>query len=134
MTFVHGHLYCGLNNGMVLALKRLTLTPIQLFSAHMHHLHSMCSLTFETRVTTLSKDTNLIRRTVPGDSMSPTSSSNATSSVVKRTHSTLVTLGRALAPVHEDIYLSSAKYRSIEALQKYANCLILCSWNCGTSE
>ena len=133
MTFVNGHLYCGLSNGLVLALKRLTLTPLLIFSAHMHYLHCLSLITFETKVTT-------IRRQLSGkfndgrrlnDSLSPSSGNVQTTTMAKKTNNILVTLGRALAPVHEDIYLSSTKYR-IEALQKYANCLILCSWNCNS--
>jgi hypothetical protein len=129
MTFVNGHLFCGLNNGLVLGLKRLTLTPLTVYSAHMAHLHSLCSVTFETRVTTIRRNLNRSGRRGT-DTLSPSSGNPQVSTVVKRTQNILVTLGRALAPVHEDIYLSSSKYMSIEALQKYANCLILCSWNC----
>lgn len=96
----------------MLVLKRLTLTPLLLFSSHMHQLHNLCSLTFETRLITLNRQ----------------SKQNAQSQV-KKTHHMLLSLGRALAPTHEDIYLTNGKYR-IDALRKYANCLILNAWNC----
>ena len=112
---MNGLLYCGINNGIVLAMKRLTLTPLFIFNAHMHQLHHLCPLTFETRTITCSRTADQAR----------------TNTVVKKTCYSLLSLGRALAPAHEDIYLSSATYRErVKALKKYANCLILCSWNC----
>lgn len=58
MTFLNSNLYCGFNNGTVLALKRLTLTPLFLFNAHMHQLHNLISLTFETRLCTYYLNSN----------------------------------------------------------------------------
>lgn len=113
ITFLNGNLYSGFNNGIVLALKRLTLTPLFMFNAHVHQLYNLCPLTFETKQTTYYQNR----------SRKPTS-------VVKKTKHTLVSLGRALTPLHEDIYLSSSYYRDrVGALKKYANCLILNTWS-----
>ncbi len=117
MTFLNGHLYCGINNGIVLVLKRLTLTPLLIFHAHMHQLHSLCPITFETYT---KRRFNLSQNKRDGV--------NNSNKVVKRTQHMLLSLGRALAPLHEDIYLSSNKYR-VDALRKYASCLIICAWN-----
>lgn len=125
MSFLNGNLYCGINSGSVLVLKRLTLTPLLIFQAHVHQLNRLCPLTFETRLTRIERhNSNNNNKT---GSQSKRINSNS-SSVIKRTQYLLLTLGRALAPIHEDIYLSSKKYR-IDALSKYANCLILCAWN-----
>jgi hypothetical protein len=117
MTFLNGHLYCGINNGIVIVLKRLTLTPLLIFQAHMHQLHILCPITFETY-------------TKRRFNLSPNKQSgvNNSNKIVKRTQHMLLSLGRALAPLHEDIYLSSNKYR-VDALRKYASCLILNAWN-----
>lgn len=120
LTFLNGHLYCGINSGIVLVLKRLTLTPLLIFSAHMHQVNSLCPLTFETYAMQRKNFTNKSNSSV---------SQSSSARVVKKTQHVLVTLGRALAPVHEDVYLSSNKYR-VDALRKYAGCLILNSWNC----
>jgi hypothetical protein len=139
MIFLNGNLYCGTSSGTVLVLKRLTLTPLLIFQAHMHQLYRLCPLTFETRVTTIEHHyqpsamrsvatTGNLRR-FPIAPLPPQQAAQSTTTVVvKRTQHLLLTLGRALAPAHEDIYLSSSKYR-VEALSKYANCLILCNWN-----
>lgn len=119
LTFLNGHLYCGINSGIVLVLKRLTLTPLLIFSAHMHQINSLCPLTFETSVIQRKNFTS------KSNSQMQSGSSNR---VVKKTQHMLLTLGRALAPVHEDVYLSSNKYR-VDALRKYAGCLILNAWN-----
>ncbi len=112
ITFLNGNLYSGFNNGVVLVMKRLTLTPLLMFNAHMHQLNNLCPLTFETRITTYYQHSN----------RSPTST-------VKKTQNMLVSLGRALTPLHEDVYLSSSRYREkIGALKKYASCLILNTW------
>lgn len=143
MTFLNGNLYCGINSGVVLILKRLTLTPLLIFKAHVHQLNKLCPLSFDTRLTTLSKK----QPNAPRQSRQSNNSSNyrspdysptqpvasVASTVVKKTHHILLSLGKALAPVHEDIYLSSPKYR-IEALRKYENCLILNSWNCTNND
>ena len=112
IEFMNSYLYCGLNNGIILVLKRLTLTPLQLFSCHMHQLHSLCSLTFETRILSFNRQNK-----------------QANTIQVKKSQNMLLTLGRALAPIHENLYLSNLKYR-IDALKNYANCLILNAWNC----
>ncbi|CAF0874165.1 unnamed protein product, partial [Brachionus calyciflorus] len=112
IEFMNSHLYCGINNGTVLVLKRLTLTPLQMFNSHMHQLYNLCSLQFETRLNTWSRRNK----------------QNMTSQV-KKTQHMLLTMGRALSSTHEDMYLSNPKYR-IDALQNYANCLILNAWNC----
>jgi hypothetical protein len=117
LTFLNGHLICALSSGIVIAFKRLTLTPLFMYNAHMHQLHNLCPLSFETRLITVHR---------LGNQLSPTQSNST--SMVKKTQNVLLSLGRALAPVHEDIYLSSSKYR-IDALSNYANCLILCAWN-----
>lgn len=124
MSFLNGNLYCGINSGSVLVLKRLTLTPLLIFQAHVHQLNRLCPLTFETRLTRIERHNS---NNIKTGSQSKRINSNS-SSVIKRTQYLLLTLGRALAPIHEDIYLSSKKYR-IDALSKYANCLILCAWN-----
>ena len=114
INFLNGNLYSGFNNGIVLVLKRLTLTPLFMFNAHMHQLHCLCPLTFETRLTTYHQNLN-----------------QSATTVVKKTQHMLISLGRALTPLHEDIYLSSSRYRDrVDALKKYASCLILCSWIC----
>jgi hypothetical protein len=124
MTFMNGHLYCGINNGAVLVLKRLTLTPLLIFNAHMHQLHNLCPLTFETRLVTFNQKIDNSKNT----------NEKEMNTIVKKTTHVLVSLGRALAPAHEDIYLSSTSYRDrCKALKKYANCLILGSWNCTES-
>ena len=135
ITFLNGYLYCGINNGAVLVLKRLTLTPIHIFSAHVHQLHNLCPLTFETRLTVVNRQlkphNEYLKNLASAKNFSISYTNTiSTSTVVKKTQHLLVSLGRALTPIHEDIYLSSSRYR-IDALRKYANCLILCSWNCG---
>jgi hypothetical protein len=129
ITFLNGNLYCGINNGIVLALKRLTLTPLLIFNAHMHRLHTLCPLTFETRLTIVRKQ-HPNRNNIIGDSTlnKNISTQYSTTTVAKKVQSVLVSLGRALPPLHEDIYLSSTNYR-VDALRKYGNCLILCSWS-----
>jgi len=117
LTFLNGQLMCALSSGIVIVFKRLTLTPLFMYSAHMHQLHNLCPLSFETRLITLHR---------LGTQFSATQSN--TTSMVKNTQNVLLSLGRALSPAHEDIYLSSSKYR-IDALSNYANCLILCAWN-----
>ncbi len=111
--------------GIVLVFKRLTLTPLLAYSAHMHQLHSLCPLTFETKLTTIYNSQNLTN--------DPSQKIKNKTSSVKKTQSLMLTLGRALAPLHEDLYLSSNKYR-VDALRKYANSLILCSWNTNNNE
>jgi len=118
ISFMNGLLYCAMNNGIVLALKRLTLTPLFMFNAHMNKLHALCPLSFETKL-------------VSDSGCGGDGGGREVTKTVKKTSHSLVSLGRALAPVHEDVYLSSANYRDrVDALKKYANCLILCSWNC----
>lgn len=112
IEFLNSYLFCAINNGAVLVLKRLTLTPIQVFTSHVHQLYKLCSVQFETRMNIWSKHNK----------------QNMTSQV-KKTQNMLLSMGRALAPIHEDIYLSNRKYRT-DALQNYANCLILNAWNC----
>lgn len=136
MTFLNSNLYCGFNNGTVLALKRLTLTPLFLFNAHMHQLHNLISLTFETRLCTYYLNSN--RNSTTCKFKYIIFKINIIFILVfvillavRKTQQILVTLGRALTPLHEDIYLSSSRYRDkIGALKKYANCLILNSWIC----
>ncbi len=119
ISFMNGLLYCAMNNGIVLAMKRLTLTPLFMFNAHMNKLHGLCPLSFDTKLVTYGEDSAGSREVIK---------------TVRRTSHSLISLGRALAPVHEDIYLSSTNYRDrVDALKKYANCLILCSWNCSES-
>ena len=125
MTFLNGHLYCGVNNGIVLVLKRLTLTPLLIFNAHMHQLHSLCPITYETFTT---RRFSNAEHHSPHKSANQQSGVNTSNRVVKKTQHMLLSLGRALAPHHEDIYLSSNKYRC-DALRKYASCLIVCAWN-----
>jgi hypothetical protein len=120
MNFMNGNLYCATSNGIVLALKRLTLTPLHVYTAHVHLLHNLCPITFETRLTSIRRFNN--------SNPASTSTSTTSTNTIKKTQNILATLGRALAPIHEDVYLSSTKYR-LDALQKYANCLILNSWN-----
>jgi hypothetical protein len=119
MNFLNGHLYCGINTGIVLVLKRLTLTPLLMFNAHMHQLHSLCPVTFETYTKKRFNNFN---------ANANKTGINNSNKVVKKTQHMLLSLGRALAPLHEDIYLSSNKYR-VDALRKYASCLIICAWN-----
>jgi hypothetical protein len=114
MTFLNGHLYCGISTGTILVFKRLTLTPLFAFNAHMHQLYNLCPLTFETKSITIHNNINEKAKTQ--------------TTVVKKTQSLMLSIGRALAPLHEDLYLSSSKYR-VDALRKYANCLILNIWN-----
>lgn len=134
MSFLNGHLYCGVNYGVVIVLKRLTLTPLLAFNAHMHQLHKLCPLTFETRVITTTTQPS---RKSPSNDQGPAPASKqqqqqqqicTTTSTTKKTQHMLVTLGRALAPCHEEMYLANPRYR-VDALSKYANCLILCSWS-----
>lgn len=126
---MNGILYCGINSGIVLALKRLTLTPLFMFNAHMHQLYNICPLTFETKIISYNQFNNQSSNL----EQEANSERNITKNVKKTSHS-LVSLGRAVAPIHEDIYLSSTTYRDrVDALKKYANCLILCSWNCTES-
>jgi hypothetical protein len=126
---MNGHLYCGINNGIVLALKRLTLTPLFVFNAHMHQLYSICPLSFETRLVTCSQDSN--DKDNQNISNNKYASEQFANKSLKKTSYIMISVGRALAPSHEDIYLSSNSYRDrVKALKKYANCLILCSWNC----
>ena len=128
IAFMNGHLYCGINNGLVIVLKRLTLTPLFMFTAHMHQLNSICALTFETRLVSY----NPYSEQDKGKKERYASCSDGSvSKSVKRASQTLVSCGRALAPIHEDIYLSSTSYRDrVKGLKNYANCLILNSWNC----
>lgn len=112
MEFLNSYLFCAISNGTVLVLKRLTLTPLQVFTSHVHQLYKLCSIQFETRLNIWSKHNK----------------QNMTSQV-KKTQNMLLSMGRALSPIHEDIYLSNRKYRT-DALQNYANCLILNAWNC----
>ena len=126
---MNGILYCGINSGIVLALKRLTLTPLFMFNAHMHQLYNICPLTFETKLISYNQFNNQ-NSSVDQETKTTSLDRNITKNVKKTSHS-LVSLGRAVAPIHEDIYLSSSTYRDrVDALKKYANCLILCSWNC----
>lgn len=127
MSFLNGNLYCGINSGSILVLKRLTLSPLLVFQAHVHQLNRLCPLTFETRLTRIERNKTGLQLQQQQQSKRINSTSSS-SSVVKRTQHLLLTLGRALAPIHEEMYLSSKKYR-IDALSKYANCLILCAWN-----
>lgn len=126
ISFMNGHLYCGINNGLVIVLKRLTLTPLFMFTSHMHQLNTICALTFETHMVSYNpyNDQEKVENNQSGNN-------GAISKTLKKTSHTLVSFGRALAPVHEDIYLSSTSYRDrVKGLQNYANCLIVNSWNC----
>lgn len=126
ISFMNGYLYCGINNGLVIVLKRLTLTPLFMFTAHMHQLNTICSLNFETRLVSYNpynEEDNIQE--------GKTDNNGAITKTLKKSSQTLVSFGRALAPVHEDIYLSSSSYRDrVKGLKNYANCLIVNSWNC----
>lgn len=125
ISFMNGHLYCGINNGIVIVLKRLTLTPLSMFTSHMHQLNTLFALTFQTRLVSFNPYDEK-------EKIEDNHTANGTiNKTLKKTSHTLITFGRALSPVHEDIYLSSTSYRDrVKGLKNYANCLIVNSWNC----
>lgn len=128
MTFLNGHLYCGISTGTILVFKRLTLTPLFAFNAHMHQLYNLCPLTFETKSITIHNNNNYSSNNNHNRENNFNDRVKSQTTVVKKTQNLMLSIGRALAPLHEDLYLSSSKYR-VDALRKYANCLILNIWN-----
>lgn len=141
MCFINNQLYCGTNNGAVFVLKRLTLTPLFSFNAHVQRVYNLCPIIFETTIPQLNENNNQttdnrftslkeyqsFNSNVPftlQKPLLPLQSANTT-----KQHCLLVSIGRALAPYHEDVYLTSSLYR-FEVLKNYANCLFLCAWDC----
>ena len=149
IVFMNNQLYCCTNTGLIFTLKRLTLTPLTIFQSHVQRVHQMCSIMFETspnavtspqqqqqsggqaaaeQTSRFSQQTkyfeslsSYIQKPLPLNQLGKVKQKNI-----------LITFGRALSPLHEDIYLSSTEsYKNcLNELKNYANCLFVCAWNC----
>ena len=132
---INNFLYCGTSNGTIFVLKRVALLPVYTFNAHAQRLYNLCPIFFETIIQPLLTKTENYSPQSPSKMLSLDSKINSIFTqkplpLINRTkqHCILLTMGRALAPFHEDMYLSSSIYR-LDALKSYNSCLIWCTWD-----
>ena len=133
MQCSNGSLFCSTNKGVFFVLKHLTLTPLYHFSAHAQRLFSFALVHFDAPSFT-SKSSTSDRLSLKDDSMNKRLYNQLKPIELSRTVSvrqqySLITLGRALSPMHEEMFLSSSRYH-LDSLKNYANCLFLCAWDC----
>ena len=135
ICIINNFLYCGTSNGTIFVLKRAALLPVCTFNTHAQRLYNLCPIFFETTIqVSSSSDNNILAPQSPTKSLdfrissffnkNPLPLMNST-----KQHCLLLTMGRALAQFHEEMYLSSSIYR-LDALKNYDNCLIWCTWDC----
>jgi hypothetical protein len=139
---INNFLYCGTSNGTIFVFKRVALLPVYTFKTHAQRLYNLCPIFFETIIQPVlnSNTENYSGTQSPSKMLSLDSKINSiftqkplpliNTSRTKQ-HCLLLTMGRALAPFHEDLYLSSSIYR-LDALKSYNSCLIWCSWDCNS--
>ncbi len=111
------------------------MSPLCSFNAHGQRLFSLCPIVFETTVQQPNEASTTLESQIKNNSSLDAKIDYFTShkplplQTISKHHCLLLTIGRALSPFHEDMYLTSTIYR-LDALKNYANCLIWCAWDC----
>ena len=117
----------------------MALTPVCTFNTHAQRLYNIFPIIFETTIQASNENSKIAPQSPSKIFSIDTKISSFFNNQkplplvnVTKQHCLLLTMGRALAPYHEEMYLSSPIYR-LDALKNYANCLIWCTWDCNES-